>query len=159
MQILNKISAGKIESTAREIHRLIQKEEKLTKRSMTYLCRMVKNSCFYIMFDNQDNIVGFIAREKIFGPFHELKCLLVLPEHRNQGLSDKLLAKSMENKNLIYLASTFEEIIVVKLHALGFKTIKISSLPWQTRLRYLLTRNFSSVRRFFKKRSYLLLKS
>lgn len=159
MLLTNKIKGSEIDSFSKQIFRSIKSEPNLTNRTLKYIALMLRKSCFYVAKDNKGKICGFIAKERVWGKYYEVKCWYVNHENRGCGLADQLFNKVIEEGGCSYLSSTFDKRIVERLKTYQFKIIKITDLPWRVGLTYICTRNVSSIIKhgFFRK-SYLLLR-
>lgn len=158
MLITNKIKTEEIPSVSLEIYKIIKSDLNLTDRTLDNIKYLIGKSLFYICFDQNRHVIGFIAKEKIWGNYYEVKSWYVLPKYRGTGLSDKLFLKIIEEGDNNYIAGTFNKKIVKRLKEYRFNTIKLSGLPLRVMLCYLLTRNLGSIRKHIFKKSYLLLR-
>lgn len=158
MLIRNKFQKRKVDRLSKQVFHLIKNEPKLTNRSLGEITKWIEGDSLHIALEG-DQILGFIAREKITNNFYEVKSLLVRKEYRRKGLGDKLMEEAVKEKEVNYLISTFQEKIVRKAAKLRFKKTSFIKLPLIISLTYISTKKLGSVLKHgFKKKSYLLVK-
>lgn len=158
MRIENKIKKDDYERISSQVHLLINKESRLTKRSRKEIKKLLENDNIFLAFD-KDKVIGFIARENIYKNYIELKSWFVVPELRNKGVGRKLLKEVISEKGFIYLIATFYDGVISIFKKEGFIKISLLKLPTLLVVKMLFTRNTKSLfKHMFRKKSTLLIK-
>ncbi|OGG03532.1 hypothetical protein A2W14_03025 [Candidatus Gottesmanbacteria bacterium RBG_16_37_8] len=160
MVIKNRFNAQDFDRISRQIYIAIQNERKLTKRPLEYIKKNLKKGNIYLALDRDDQVIGFIIREKIISNYYEIKSWYISPQNRHSGIGSKLMKLATTVNSFKYLSVTFQSEMIYILKHFGFKRIPLISLPINVLIKYIITRNWVSIlTHIFIKKSYLLLKS
>jgi len=156
--IRNNFPEKKIYKLATEVYSLIKNEDNLTNRDIKEIRKWLSGGFLYLALIN-NQIIGFIAREKTINNFYEIKSWFVRKEYRENGIGGKLIKQAIKKEGLNYLMATFQEKIIKRTAKLGFKKTIFTKLSLSVVLKYLSKRNLSSIlKHLFKERSVLLIK-
>lgn len=160
MVIKNIFNAQDIDRISKQIYIAIQNERELTKRPFENIKKGIKKGNIYVAFDKGDQVIGFIVRERLISNYYEIKSWYISPQNRRSGIGSRLMKLATSVNSFKYLSVTFQSEMIDKLKNFGFKQVSLLSLPINVLIKYIVTRNWTSIfTHIFIKRSYLLLKS
>lgn len=159
MLIRDRFDLDEIERLAPQVHNLILGERLLTPRNTTYIKNLLGRHDFFIALDRDEKVAGFVARERLVDNYYEIKCWYTAPVYRKTGLAYQLLQEAIQQKGFTYIGVTFQDSIIQGVRSYGFEPISLTKLPPKVLVRYLLTRQYSSIwEHCFRKKSTLLIK-
>ena len=79
----------------------------------------------YLIARDKGRILGFIGTEKISGETHIIN-MAVHPDHRNKGIGKALMAKALNDKDVIFLEVRVSNMPAQKVYEhFGFKNVGI----------------------------------
>lgn len=158
MRIKNSFDEREISFLAGQIYCLIKKEPGLSNRNLSKIKNWLRKGYLFVALEN-NQVMGFIAREKLTGNFYKLKSWFVNRKLRGKDLGKKLFIEAIKDKNINYLAFTFQGKIVKKLQKFGFEKIYLRKLPINVLLKLAIDWEFSSLFKHLFKHKYLFKKS
>lgn len=158
MSIKNSFKNEEINQLSSQIFRLIKSEPKLTNRNFKKIKKWLENGCLLVALEN-NQVKGFIAKEKVVGSFYVLNSWFVKKKYRWKGLGEKLINQAIKDKRKNYLASIFENKTVERLKKFGFRKTSLTKLPTRVLLKLALNWNLNSIlKHLFQTRSTFLIK-
>ena len=85
----------------------------------------------YLVAKNDGKVLGYIGTEKIAGETHIIN-MAIHPDHRNQGIGKKLLAKALSEKEVAYLEVRVSNLAAQKIYEhMGFANVGLRKKYYQ----------------------------
>ncbi|MDC0449182.1 GNAT family N-acetyltransferase [bacterium] len=141
-----------------EIFRILSNSSDLTTRSLEELERLNSEENIFIEFSDDGEIAGFITRERIHNNYFEVKSLFIKNKFRKQGIATKLISRSTEDENEIYISSIFTTHMVKILIDCGYEKANYFQLPFLIMIKFIGKKKVSSLFKALNKKSWLMLK-